>query len=669
MRRRGFGLAAVLAVLAAIAVPAAGVLAQDTGDGPAFRVEMPDPILAGVEAEVTVTAVEPVPADATVELAVGENRYPLPIEGTGAATANAAFASGDAELRVLVNGEPAAFTLGDGAETTTGATGEVIPAWLSILPPIVAIGLALATRRVIPALLAGVWIGGWFAAELSLYGLWAGLLSVIDTWVLHALVPPDGGTGHMSIMLFTMLIGGMVGIIYKNGGTPGIVDRLSGWAKTRRRGEIVGSAVGTVVFFDDYASMLVTGNAVRPLTDTVKVSREKLAYIVDTTAAPMATLLLVTTWIGFQVGLIGDATAGLSGFEQSPYGTFLNALPYMFYPVLTVIFMWLITATGRDFGPMAKAERRAAVEGRLTAEPRGEEKGGGDEFQPREGVPHRAVNAIVPILVLLGATIAGLFATGSGESITDIIGSADSFSALLWGSLLAVIVAGAMSVAQGLLSLGETVEAWLIGVKAVLEVLVILTLAWAMSDLTQTLHTAGFLASLLGEALPAGLMPAILFVLSAAIAFAIGTSWGTMGILVPLAIPLVWAILSQQGMAGPEGLYILYASTAAVLGGAVWGDHTSPISDTTVLSSATSHCDVVDHTNTQLPYALVVGGITLVLGLLPAGYGIPWWIGMLVCLAALVAVVIFVAKPVAETPGTGATPRHGEPAGGGSPAQ
>ena len=648
-------LAAALVAGLAVLAPVRAGLAQETASDPAFRVELPDTTLAGVEADVSVTPVEPVPPDAEVALAVGDTRHALSFDGTETRTVSATFAGSDASLRVLVDGGPAAFALGDGAETMTATTAEVIPAWLSILPPIVAIGLALATRRVIPSLLAGVWIGGWFAAKLSLYGLWAGLLSVIDTWVLHALVPPDGGTGHMSIMLFTMLIGGMVGIIYKNGGTPGIVDRLSGWAKTRRRGEIVGSAVGTIVFFDDYASMLVTGNAVRPLTDTVKVSREKLAYIVDTTAAPMATLLLVTTWIGFQVGLIGDATSGLSGFEQSPYGTFLNALPYMFYPVLTVIFMWMITASGRDFGPMAKAEHRAAVEGRLTAQPSSEEKGGGDEFQPREGVPHRAVNAIVPILVLLGATIAGLFATGSGETITDVIGSADSFSALLWGSLLAVIVAGAMSVAQGLLSLGETVEAWLIGVKAVLEVLVILTLAWAMSDLTQTLHTAGFLASLLGEALPAGLMPAILFVLSAAIAFAIGTSWGTMGILLPLAIPLVWAILDQQGMAGPDGLYVLYAGVAAVLAGAVWGDHTSPISDTTVLSSATSHCDVVDHTNTQLPYALVVGGVTLVLGLLPAGYGIPWWLGMLVSLAALVAVVVFVAKPVQEPAAAGAT--------------
>lgn len=648
--RRGLcrGAAVVFTLLGLVVAPLAGALAQDA-TGPRFQLDLPEPVLAGIETEVTVTVLDSsvIEAEPAVVLEVGDNSYPLDFGDGDSVAVPVTFAGADSEVRLQVNGDPASFILADRSEALNRATAQVIPGWLSILPPLVAIGLALLTRRVIPSLIAGVWIGGWFVAGLSLEGLWVGLLSVIDTWVLHALVPPDGGTGHMSIMLFTMLIGGMVGIIYKNGGTPGIVDRLSHWAKTRRRGEVVACAVGTGVFFDDYASMLVTGNAVRPITDAVKVSREKLAYIVDTTAAPVATLLLVTTWIGFQVGLIGDATQGLDGFQESPYGTFLQALPYMFYPILAVLFMWLVCVTARDFGPMAKAQRRAAEEGRLTAQESVAEGEGGDEFQPKEGIPHRALNAIIPILVLLGATIAGLFATGSGDSIMDIIGSSDSFSALLWGSLLSVIVAGALSVGQGILSLGETVEAWLIGIKAVLEVLVILTLAWAMSDLTQTLHTAAYLASLLGEALPGALMPAILFLLSAAISFAIGTSWGTMGILLPLAVPLVWTILGQQQMADAESLAILYASVAAVLGGSVWGDHASPISDTTVLSAATSRCDVVDHTNTQLPYALLVGVVSVVFGLLPAGYGIPWWIGMVVSAAILSAIVFFIAKPVA----------------------
>jgi len=525
-----------------------------------------------------------------------------------------------------------------------GEAARSIPGWFSILPPIIAIALALLTRRVIPSLVAGVWVGAWFAAEFSLYGIWAGLLDVVDTWVLQALAPPDGDTSHMSIMLFTMLIGGMVGIIYRNGGAQAIVEKLTTWASNRRRGEIASAGVGTAIFFDDYASLLVTGNAVRPMTDRLKISREKLAYYVDTSSAPIATLALVTTWIGFQVGLIGDATDGLAGFEQSAYGTFLGALPYMFYPILAFIFMWMVAVSGRDFGPMARAQERA-LSGDVRAS-RGEDQGGEEGLTAKEGIPHRAINAVVPVLVLLGVTIIALFVTGEGDRVADIIGSADSFSALLWGSLLSVIVAAALSVGTRVLSLGETVEAWLAGIKSVLEVLVILTLAWALSAVTEELEAATWLADVLGQAIPIWILPALIFVLAAAIAFATGTSWGTMGILLPLAVPLTWAILGNQGMANQSGMLILHASVASVLAGAVWGDHTSPISDTTVLASATSHCGVVEHVNTQLPYGLVVGAIAVVLGLLPAGFGAPWWIGLLLSVAALFAVLYWIARPV-----------------------
>ncbi len=533
-----------------------------------------------------------------------------------------------------------------------GADGRSIPGWFSILPPVIAIALALLTRQVIPSLAAGIWVGAWFANELSLYGIWAGLLDVFDTWVLQALAPPDGDTSHMSIILFTMMIGGMVGIIYRNGGALAIVEKLTSWANTRRRGEMASAGVGTAIFFDDYASLLVTGNAVRPMTDRLRISREKLAYYVDTSSAPIATLALVTTWIGFQVGLIGDATSGLEGYDKSAYGTFLGAIPYMFYPILAFIFMWMLAITSRDFGPMARAQQYALEHGPQDA--RGGDHQSEEGLEAKEGIAHRAINAWLPVAVLLGVTIIALFVTGEGDSIADIIGSADSFSALLWGSLLSVLVAGILSVGQGLLSLGETVEAWLAGIRSVLTVLIILTLAWALSAVTEELNAAAFLADLLGEAIPTWILPALLFVLAAATAFATGTSWGTMGILLPLAIPLTWAILGNQGMANESGMLILHASVASVLAGAVWGDHTSPISDTTVLAAATSHCGVAEHANTQLPYGLVVGGIAIVLGLLPAGLGAPWWVGMILSIAALFAVVYGIGRPVDEVQRSGA---------------
>jgi Na+/H+ antiporter NhaC len=630
------------ALLAVFLIATAGqALAQDREP---FRVELPSTVVTGVPASVTVEA--PSGTAGELELGVGTRRYTATIGEDGTATfEEVVFPSTQSAVSLTHDGEPVALTTGAEPAARTLEVGA-IPSWFSILPPIIAIGLALLTRRVIPSLAAGIWVGAWFAASYSLYGLWAGLLDVVDTWVLRALVPADGGTGHMSILLFTMMIGGMVGIIYRNGGAQAIVDRLTGWANTRRRGEIASAGVGTAIFFDDYASLLVTGNAVRPMTDRLRISREKLAYYVDTSSAPIATLALVTTWIGFQVGLIGDATGGLSGFEGSAYGTFLGALPYMYYPILAFLFMWLLAFTGRDFGPMARAQRRA-LGGEISSS-RGEDQGAESGLEAKPDIPHRAVNALVPVLVLLGVTIAALFVTGSGDTLTDVIGSADSFSALLWGSLLSVIVAAALSVGQGVLSLGETVEAWLAGIKSVLEVLVILTLAWALSAVTEELQAAAFLADLLGEAIPVWILPALIFVLAAAIAFATGTSWGTMGILLPLAVPLAWAVLGSQGLAGEAGLPVLYASVASVLAGAVWGDHTSPISDTTVLASATSHCGVVEHANTQLPYGLAVGAIALVLGLLPAGLGAPWWIGMLLGIIGLVGLVYGVARPVED---------------------
>ncbi|HSH42112.1 MAG TPA: Na+/H+ antiporter NhaC family protein [Arenicellales bacterium] len=635
-------LTAGLLIAALLALVPGNAVAQDNG---AFQIHAGDRVVSGVETSVTVQAPEGAISEETAAtLRVDGRDYPLTLGTDGQGTAEGVIFSalGNA-VSLEVGGQ--AVTVSAGGETGQEASISALPGFLSILPPIIAILLALITKRVIPSLVIGVWAGAWFSSEFSLAGIWYGLLDVIDTWVLRALVPEDGGTGHMSIMLFTMLIGAMVGIIYRNGGTQAIVDRLTAWATTRRRGEVAAGAVGTAIFFDDYSSLLVHGNAVRPMTDRLKISREKLAYIVDTCSAPIATWAFITTWIGFQVGLIADATANIAGVEAGPYAVFFASIPYMFYPLLAFLFMWLLIGTGRDWGPMARAQDRAlgGDVGGATAEQ--SDRAGLTE---KEGVERKALNAVIPIAVLLGVTIIGLFVTGSGDTLMDVIGSADSFTALLWGSLLAVLVAVVISVGRGLLSLGESVESGIDGIKAVFDVLVILTLAWALSAVTENLQAANWLASMLGQALPAALMPAILFVIAAAIAFATGTSWGTMGILLPLAIPLTWTIMGNQGLAGTESIYILYGAVGATLAGAVWGDHTSPISDTTVLASATSHCGVVEHTNTQLPYGILVGAVALLLGYLPAGYGLSAWLSLAIGFIALV-VIVLVAFRVPES--------------------
>jgi len=526
---------------------------------------------------------------------------------------------------------------------TTGAGGD-LPGWATVIPPLLAIVVALASRQVLPALFLGVWAGAWLTEGASLTAVWTGLLAVPQRWILEAIAPPDGDSSHASIVVFTVLIGGLVGIIACNGGTMGIVKAVTRWTTSRRRGQTVTASLGLVIFFDDYANTLVIGNSMRPVTDRLRISREKLAYIVDSTSAPVASLALISTWIGFEVGLIEEALAA-ADIDESAYGVFVSSLPYRFYPVLALLLVFAVAWSGRDMGPMRAAERRAiagqpARDGDLAA-------GNDDELAPKEGAPHRLVNAVVPLLVLVGATLGFLFVTGEGSSIRDIVGSADSYASLVYGSVLAVVVAAVMTVAQRVLTLAETVEAWFAGVKSVVYVLIVLVLAWALSAVTQDLGTAEYVAELLGGNLAPWLVPAVLFVVAAATAFATGTSWGTMAILMPLAVPLTVAVAQTAGVSGDALLPSLYAAVSTVLAGAVWGDHVSPISDTTVLSSLASGCDPVDHVRTQMPYAFLAGGASVV-ALVLIGVGLPWWLVWPVGIAAVLGVLVLLGERLPE---------------------
>ena len=574
-----------------------------------------------------------------LELEVGGERYrvaPDAFSETGlgyeATVEGIQVPVGSFEMRLL-----------QGGEVLSEGSSRAILSWLAILPPLIAIAVALVTRQVIPALFLGIFIGAVTSYGFSLSGVWSGLLDTLNRYVLQALVPLDGSTGHAAIIVFTLMIGGMVGIISRNGGMKGVVNRITGFASTPKRGQVATSILGVAIFFDDYANTLVVGNTMRPVTDRLKISREKLAYIVDSTAAPIATIALITTWIGFEVGLIGDAVSNLEGFDQAAYTIFLNSVPYSFYPILAVLFVFMVALSGRDYGPMLSAERRARHTGTLMRE---DASVGdvGDDMEPKEGIPERALNAIIPILVLVCVAIIGLFATGEGDNVQDIIGSADSFTSLVWASLLGVLAAALLTVGQRILSLEETVGAWYSGLKNMLFVIIILILAWALSGVTDVLHTGDYLVSILGESLAPAALPALIFVVSAATAFATGTSWGTMGILVPLTVPLTWAILQANGLASPEHYAILYAAIASVLSGAVWGDHCSPISDTTIISSIASQCDHIDHVRTQLPYALTVGGVALLIGLLPVGLGAPWWLMLLTGVLVLGGTLFMVGK-------------------------
>ena len=524
---------------------------------------------------------------------------------------------------------------------------RAIPGWLSILPPLLAIAIALVFKRVIPALFLGIWIGAWTAVG-GVFGWWPGLLSAFQVYILGALANTD----HAAIILFSLMIGGMVGIISKNGGTQGVVNLIIRWASTARKGQLATGALGLAIFFDDYANTLVVGNTMRPVTDRLRISREKLAYIVDSTAAPVACLAFVTTWIGYEVGLIGTAVAQIDGFNESAYGVFLSSIPYSFYPMFAIFFVFAIANSRRDFGPMLQAEVRARTTGQVLGPGAKVDEAAveGKELAPKEGKPERAINAILPVAVLVFAVLGSLYVTGaeaagSGAGLRDIIGEADSYKALMWASLLGVLVAAVLSIGQRILTLDETIDAWYAGLKSMLIAMIILVLAWALSSITDVLHTADFLIQYLGDWLVPGVVPTLVFLLAAATAFATGSSWGTMGILMPLVLPLAWAVLQADGLHTEEEYYrIIYSSASAVLAGSVWGDHCSPISDTTILSSMASGCDHIEHVRTQLPYAFSVGVVAILVGTLPTGFGFPWWLSLIIGLAILSAGIRFFGK-------------------------
>jgi Na+/H+ antiporter NhaC len=505
-----------------------------------------------------------------------------------------------------------------GAESTDYNL-RVIPGWISIAPPLLAIFIALILRNVIPALIAGIWLGATALRSFTPMGIFQGLLDGFQIYVVKALSNED----HAAIILFSMMIGGMVGIITRNGGMNSIVMLLVSRAKTAIGGQVSVWLMGLMIFFDDYSNTLVVGNTARPLTDHLKISREKLAYIVDSTAAPVVCIALITTWIGYEVGLIDQALKGIPELTEPAYTVFLHSIPYSFYPILAIIFVFTVARTGKDMGPMYHAEVRARQGQVSPVNTLDTPAIQGDNLEMKVGVKMRAMNAFIPILVLIFSLLAGLYVTGEGDSMTDIIGSADSYTAMLWASLLGAMTAAIMTISQKILTTHETVDAWFGGVRAMLFAMIILILAWALSDISMALNTADYLVSILADSLPAEMVPVTVFVLSAITAFTTGTSWGTLGILMPLVVPLCWAVMQVNGIADAAHMHILYSAIACNLAGAVWGDHCSPISDTTVLSSMASGCDHIEHVRTQMPYALLVGSVAIAVGTIPGAYGVP----------------------------------------------
>lgn len=527
----------------------------------------------------------------------------------------------------------------------------------TILPPIIAIALAFITKNVVISLFIGT-LSGCFLLQITGSNPFMAIIQAFLDFVqraLNSLADP----WNAGIVLQVMVIGGVISLVSKMGGAKAIAESLAKKAKTPRSAQLITWFLGVLVFFDDYANSLIVGPIMKPVADKMKISRERLSFIIDATAAPIAGIMIVSTWIGLEVGLIKDGFT-LIGQEVDAFGVFLSTIPYRFYNILILIFVVATSLLLRDFGPMRKAEINARkgyisdASKEITLD-----KDVEDEMAPKEGVKLSVWNAIIPIGALMISALISFYYSGytaimGGEdvvlqnlmttspasftAIREAFSASDASVALFQSALFASIVAIFMAVCKKIFTFSEAVEVWIDGMKGLIITGVILILAWSLSSVIKELGTAAYLVKLLSSSIPQFLLPSIIFILGAVISFATGTAYGTMGILMPLAIPLSYSISPEMG-------YVI-VGTSAVLTGAIFGDHCSPISDTTIMSSMGAGCDHISHVRTQMPYALSVAAITILFGYIPVGLGLSIWFVLPLATAAIFALVYFIGKPV-----------------------
>ena len=525
----------------------------------------------------------------------------------------------------------------------------------TLIPPIVAILLAFITKNVVISLFIGVLSGG-FILNLTGFNVFGALTQAFLDFINRALNSLYD-TWNAGIVMQVLVIGGVINLVAKMGGAKAIAEALAKKAKTAKSAQLITWFLGICVFFDDYANSLIVGPIMRPVADKMKISRERLAFIIDATAAPIAGLAIISTWIGLEVSLISEGFESI-GVEASGFGVFLQTIPYRFYNILILAFIVITIITLREFGPMRKAEISARKLKDLTNEEVAVTSSHMDELEPKEGVKLSIWNAIVPIGALIISAIVAFYYSGyssimagddiaikaivtnsplSFKAILEVFAASDASIALLQSALFSTVVAIVMAVWKKIFTISEAIEVWIDGMKGLIITAVILILAWSLGSVIKELGAAEYLVEALNGAIPAFLLPSLIFILGAIISFSTGSAYGTMSILMPLAIPLAYKI-------NPEMSFVI-VSTSAVLTGAIFGDHCSPISDTTILSSMGAGCSHIDHVKTQMWYALFVAAITILFGYIPAGFGLPIYIVLpMSCVALFIGVMIFGKK-------------------------
>ncbi len=531
-----------------------------------------------------------------------------------------------------------------------GLTPDSVEApWYSIVPPALAVTLALITHRVVVSLASAVLVGGLLATIKTVPedpSQWIlGVFRGLNYFFTSATNPTN-----LQILAFVAFVMMMISLLIVSGGLHGIVQWLSKFSNGKKSTQLTTALMGVVVFVDDYANSMIVGSAMRPLTDQFKVSREKLAFIVDATAAPIAGIALFSTWIGYEVGLFTDASKSL-GLGLDGYSMFFDAIAFRFYCFLMLIFVFINILSGKEFGSMLKAERRAGVEGLVA---------GKDavpmtskaflKVQPHSQSSKKAITAVFPLLLFFFLLIGGLWVDGGGLEH----GFSAVFSLTAWKNIISAsennILLLAFCAAAGWLSafiislfvskvnFKSLSRSSAHGFMGSLLPMLILIMAWSLKGACDDLQTGKYLISTIGQVLSPLWFPAIIFVVAGLTAFATGTSWGTMGILFPIVIPIAYEF--DGSMYGITTMICL----GAILDGAIFGDHCSPISDTTILSSIATSCDHIDHVKTQIPYSLFVAGLALVLGYIPAALGISSWFSLTAGAVVIYGFFKFVAK-------------------------
>ncbi|WP_458402611.1 Na+/H+ antiporter NhaC family protein [Methanobrevibacter sp.] len=523
------------------------------------------------------------------------------------------------------------------SQTPANSDNSVRFGILTLLPPLIAIVLAFITKETVLSLFIGVFVGEFMLCSNDLNIISTIINAFLDmgSQIISCMADP----WNAGIILQCLLIGGVIQLITKMGGAKALADAFAKRANTPRKAQIFTWVLGLCVFFDDYANSLIVGPIMRPVMDKLKVSREKLAFVVDATAAPVAGVAIISTWIGLEISLIAAGFQSVGATNVTGFGIFLQTIPYRFYNIFILIFIVISALTLYEFGPMKKAEQKARA--RKSDEPViVAEAPGFDEVKPVEGVKLSVWNAVIPIgTLIIGALIAfywsGYTAILGGEDqalitlmktaplsfngIFEALSASDASVALFQAALLASIVAIVMAVGEKILTIEDAISEWVGGMKTIVITGVILLLAWSLGGVIGDVGTADYLVGVLSGSIPAFIVPSLIFILGALISFATGTAYGTMSILMPLAIPLGWAVSTGD-------MSFTIVCTSGVLTGAIFGDHCSPISDTTILSSMGTSCNHIDHVQTQIYYAIFVAAIAIIFGYIPAGFGIPWYV-------------------------------------------